>query len=129
MEKPGSLTAPAWVRAAVGLCALFLLSHCNTPAVPPGDVSGNRSATQKMFYSIDGLVTDTQNRPLEGVVVVIVKGSAAYPEIAAVTNEKGAFSLGSLEKGTYTVQATYSGQNKQQDVTVGDRSASVAFVF
>lgn len=134
MEKSGIITTrPArclcfW--AGIGLL-IAIHSSCTPPAAPPPDSSAHRTpvAVQKAYYTIEGIVSDTRNRPLEGATVVIVQGTASYPEIAAVSNEKGQFSLGSLEKGTYTVQATYNGKTEKQEVMIENANKSAAFTF
>lgn len=134
MEKSGIITTrpDRCLRFWAGIGLLIVIaSSCTPPASSPPDSSSHRTpvAVQKTYYTIEGVVSDTHNRPLEGATVVIVQGTASYPEIAAVTNEKGQFSLGSLEKGTYTVQATYKGKTEKQEVVIDNANKSAAFTF
>jgi hypothetical protein len=104
----------------IAVSLLFLMASCaqNTP-VP----------VQKKFYSIRGTVTNLQGTPIEDVAVAIVEGTASYPEIAAMTNEKGEFGLGGLENGTYTVQAMYAGRTGRAEAVIRDADAQVTIAM
>lgn len=76
-------------------------------------------------YSIEGIVTDRSGLPIAGVMVAIVDGTSPYPDIAATTNEKGAFSFGPLKNGDYTVQAFREGLSRQVKATVRNENAKM----
>ena len=121
MEKFGFINLARGLRHLwVATSLLFLVSSCtqNTPMPVP-----------KKFFSIKGTVTDQAGRPLGGVSVAIVEGTASWPEIAALTNENGQFGLGSLENGTYTVQAMYSDRTERAQAVIRDADASVKLMF
>jgi hypothetical protein len=58
---------------------------------------------------ITGSVHEAGGAPLEGARVYIVKGSAAYAELAAITDTEGTFALDVLSPGDYVVEASMDG--------------------
>ncbi|PSM42877.1 hypothetical protein C6Y14_11825 [Streptomyces dioscori] len=52
---------------------------------------------------ITGTVRDTSGKPVEGAHVVFTDGPRPLPDIAAVTNDMGAFSLSAPMPGNYTL--------------------------
>lgn len=83
--------------------------------------------------AINGMVTDTQNKPLENVVIVIANTTARGPikEIAPLTNAKGEFSLSGLPPGEYTLRASapgYAPKNMKVNVE-GTKTSSVDFMM
>ncbi|UCD54322.1 MAG: carboxypeptidase regulatory-like domain-containing protein [Dehalococcoidia bacterium] len=52
---------------------------------------------------IEGTVTDTDHNPVANVTVSIVSGTTGFPEIAAITNEDGYYTIGSIPPGTFDV--------------------------
>ena len=65
--------------------------------------------------SINGIIRDANNTPLENVNVLIVSGPSHH-DIAAVTGIDGQFSLGSLQPGNYVLKAF--GQMERDEVPV-----------
>lgn len=54
---------------------------------------------------IAGVVRDEHGTPLEGVRVYVVDAPAAVPDVAALTDGEGRFSLGVPVAGRYTIEA------------------------
>ena len=79
------------------------------------------AAATSVSGSITGRVTDAAGQSVEGARVAIVSGTAAFPEIAAITGPDGSYQLGSLSAGTYEVAA----HNDDGD-RIGQGSATVA---
>jgi hypothetical protein len=52
---------------------------------------------------IEGVVTDTDGTAVAKMRVSIVSGTAAFPEVAAVTSDEGRYSLGSIPAGSFQV--------------------------
>jgi|GEM_PF-1760439 len=122
MEKFRFINLIARLRPLSGAVAIlcFLMVSCaqNTP-----------KTVQQKFFSIQGIVTNQQGKPIAGVAVAIVEGTASWPEIAAVTNEKGEFSLGNLANGSYTVQAMFAGNTERVPALLKDANTSVRLIF
>ena len=53
--------------------------------------------------SIAGVVTDLVDRPLAGMRVGIVSGTATFPEIAPETDDGGSYQINSVPPGTFQV--------------------------
>lgn len=58
---------------------------------------------RKVTGAIEGTVTDHVGRPVAGMVVNIVNGTTAFPEMAVTTNEEGYYQIGSVPLGTFEV--------------------------
>lgn len=67
-----------------------------------------------------GVVTDAGGAPVADMRVAIVSGTAAFPEIAGVTNASGAYTIGGVPRGTFEV-AVFDLQGR----SVGDGSVAV----
>jgi hypothetical protein len=52
---------------------------------------------------VGGIVSDGGGNPLPGLSVSILRGSAGFPEIAAITGEDGGYSIGSIPPGVFTL--------------------------
>ena len=83
-----------WLIPPIGL-ALVLMVACGTNGTP--SPSGPRLGT------IEGTVTDESGGPAPGVRVLIVSGTAAFPEIAPATDEEGFYRIGGVSPGTFDV--------------------------
>ncbi len=114
------------VAVSAGL-ALALFAACSkqpeeaTPA----------PAARAVLGQISGTVTDGAGAPQQGLRVMIVSGTAAFPEIAPVTDERGSYRIGPLEPGTFQVSVRDARGNSiaQESVVVGgDQTAELDFV-
>ena len=81
-----------WLIPAIGL-ALVLIAACGTNGTP--------SPSAPQLGTIQGTVTDAYGRPARGIRVLIVNGTAAFPEIAPVTDDEGFYRIGSVSSGTF----------------------------
>lgn len=66
---------------------------------------------------IVGNVTDKRGRPIASVAVVIASGSAPFPDISALTNEKGEYRFRNISEGTYEI-AIHKDRYQKQKKTV-----------
>ena len=64
---------------------------------------GKPSPAAPRLGAIEGTVTDERGGPALGVRVVIVNGTADFPEIAPVTDEQGFYRIGGVTPGTFEV--------------------------
>lgn len=62
---------------------------------------------------IIGRVTDKAQAPIPDAKVAIIKGTASYPDIAALTDENGEYDLEYISTGTFTVAASKEGYATQ----------------
>jgi hypothetical protein len=54
------------------------------------------------------------NQPLEGAIVMIADGNYEHPDIAAQSDQQGAFYLPEVQvPGNYTLLVNYNGQSKK----------------
>jgi hypothetical protein len=53
--------------------------------------------------AVEGFVLDDGGSPLPELSVFIVKGTAGFPEIAAITGEEGYYNIGSIPPGVFTL--------------------------
>jgi protocatechuate 3,4-dioxygenase beta subunit len=76
--------------------------------------------------TLEGTVSDEQGRPVAGAVVMFGAASPPHRDIAAVTDERGAFRFGGLAPGRYSVVARADGVGAGEEaVDVGDTPARV----
>ncbi len=66
------------------------------------------------MIAVEGIVLQ-ENKPVFDAVVSVVEGSGPFPDIAALTDNRGAFSL-QLPPGRYRIRAFY--QENQADAVV-----------
>jgi hypothetical protein len=59
--------------------------------------------------TITGLVRDTRGSPIKGARVYFVAGPAPFPDIAALTDSGGRFSLIPPSPGTYQLEVSFEG--------------------
>ena len=52
---------------------------------------------------IEGTVKDADGRPVSGMRLGIVAGTAPFPEIAPITNEDGVYRFPAIPPGTFSV--------------------------
>ncbi len=52
---------------------------------------------------VEGVVSDDSGNLMPGLSVMIIRGSAGFPEIAAITGEDGGYSIGSIPPGVFTL--------------------------
>ena len=99
------------VRLA-GLSAIFLLAVAcagsGAAAPTPSQTSAEATPTAATaddsgLSAIEGAVTGTDGKPVAGIRIAIVSGTAPFPEMAPSTDEKGYYRLSSLQPGTYEV--------------------------
>jgi hypothetical protein len=74
---------------------------------------------------ITGRVLDSEGNPVPDARVFYVAGSGPYPDIAALTDERGAYSLPAPAAGSYEIRCQADGyQPATHTIVVGpDRSA------
>ena len=85
------------VLAFVVLAAVACSQQPDGATSSPG--SGSRPG------GIEGTVVDLQDRPVPGIRVAILSGTAAFPEISPETDEEGYFQIGGVPPGTFQVAA------------------------
>ncbi len=87
----------SWKRDFIAVLATLILIGvaCGTNGTP--SPSGPR------LGGIQGAVTGESGEPVPGVRVLIVSGTAAFPEIAPATDEKGLYQIGGVNPGTFEV--------------------------
>ena len=76
--------------------------------------------------SIRGIVADTAGTPVAGMRVGIVSGTAAFPEIAAETDDEGHYQIGSVPPGTFQVAVHDRDGEKIAQESVGVISGATA---
>lgn len=116
------LAVVVWAGLAVSLLAACSRQAEETTPAP---------AARAELGQISGAVTDAAGAPQQGLRVAIVSGTAALPEIAPVTDERGSYSIGPLEPGTFQVSVRDSQGNsiaQESVVVVGDETATLDFV-
>jgi hypothetical protein len=69
----------------------------------PDQVSLTLTVRSTTVGGIEGIITDHDGTPLDGMMVGIVSGTTFFPEIAAETNEAGYYQIGSVPSGTFEV--------------------------
>ena len=74
--------------------------------------SGTTSVKGVLYKSATGA-------PIEGAIVMVAEGSYEHPDIAAQSDEEGAFYLPDLRvPGTYTLLINYSNESKRLTVNI-----------
>jgi uncharacterized GH25 family protein len=58
---------------------------------------------------ISGTVRDREGKPVGGARVYFTSGPVALPDIAALTDDKGSFSLSAPSAGTYEIETAADG--------------------
>ena len=53
--------------------------------------------------SIEGVVEDAYGQPVPGMRIIIVSGTAPFPELAPETNENGGYQFPGLNPGTFEI--------------------------
>ena len=99
---------------AIGLGVLGAAACGDTSeqaTVEPGGAGAGR---------IDGTVTDAAGRPVPGIRVGIVAGTAPFPEIAPETDAEGHFSIDNVPPGTFDVAPVLSGEHASHFVWCAD---------
>ena len=89
------------LRAALGLLLLVAVACAGAATSDPG--SRPTPTSESRPGGIEGTVVDAQGRPVAGMRVGIVSGTAAFPEIAPETDEQGYYQIGSVAAGTFQV--------------------------
>ena len=59
---------------------------------------------------IAGVVRDERGQPVAGARVYVVDAPVAVPDIAALTDDSGRFSIGVTAPGRYTVESAAEGR-------------------
>lgn len=128
---------PRWFVVSVVVLVTFLAAGCpaaiqqNRPAADPmsqpvssdddaagGAIPGDRGV-------VSGRVTDPSGQPLAEATVVVSKGTAPAPEMAAITTADG-FYQWDLPAGTFTLEARKDGFTLAAvDVTVSAGETTV----
>ena len=90
------MTLASTVTVAVALLTAAACSRQSDEATPV-PVSESRPG------GIEGTVVDDQGRPVAGMRVGIISGTAAFPEVGPETDEKGYYQIGGVPPGTFQV--------------------------
>jgi len=75
------------------LSALIAIGGCRAAPEEPAQQLGR----------IEGTVTNADAKPVAGMRVSIVSGTTGFPEVLALTNEDGYYSIGNVPSGTFDV--------------------------
>ncbi len=90
------------------------------------------TATPASSGIIEGVVKDADGRPVPGMRLGIVNGTAPFPEIAPVTNEDGVYRFPAIPPGAFSV-AVHDGQGNRialQSVEVrGGEASKLDFIL
>ena len=62
-----------------------------------------------MTYVIRGTVRDPAGLPVPGARAYFVGGPSAFPDVAALTDERGGFALSAPSRGTYELECSADG--------------------
>ena len=106
------------VAGAMLASLILVAAACGEGAEP--------TATRALSGIIEGVVKDADGRPIFGMRLGIVSGTAPFPEIAPVTNEDGVYRFPAIPPGTFSV-AVHDGQGTRialQSVEVRSGEAS-----
>ncbi len=76
-------------------------------------------------YSIEGVVLNHHNQPIPDAVITIASGTGSAPDIAAVSNDEGAFSFYNVEAGRYRLKVVNGQYIEYVEVTVDRDTAFV----
>ena len=70
---------------------------------------------------VNGILKDSNGNAIPNAAIMVVDGPGSFNEMAAITNEDGAFSLVNLTQGTYSlrIQATDKAITKNVDIDQG----------
>ncbi len=106
------------VASAILASVMLVAAACGEGAEP--------TATPALGGSIECAVKDADGRPVLGMRLGIVNGTAPFPEIAPITNEDGVYRFPAIPPGTFSV-AVHDGQGTRialQSVEVRGGEAS-----
>jgi Carboxypeptidase regulatory-like domain len=76
-------------------------------------------------HLIVGTVVDARGEPVAGARVYFIEGPVPLPDIAAVTDSEGRFTLTAPAAGTYTVGGAFDDVATPQRVTVAEGTREV----
>ena len=79
------------------LASIIMTGGCTTTQPTEPKPSGVEAG------AIQGTVIDVDGKPVAGMRVSIVSGTVGFPEILALTDERGRYSIGSVPAGTFEV--------------------------
>ena len=80
--------------------------------------------------TVKGILQDSSGRPVTDAIIMIVDGSAAFNDIASVSNEKGEFFISNVVlPGRYVLQIQNNSQQKQQEVNLSANNPTVKVTF
>lgn len=69
--------------------------------------------------SIQGTIRDKDERPVANAIVMITDGPESFNDLAAVTDDRGVFSLSDLAyPGTYMLQIRHEGASINREVYI-----------
>lgn len=77
------------------------------------------------YYTIEGIVVDQYGSALTDATVMITEGSTPTPDIAAITDEWGRFTLYDIPQGRYLLRAVYDGQPVSRSVVISSDTAGI----
>ena len=79
------------------LAPIIMTGGCTTTQPTEPKPSGEEAG------AIEGTVIDVYGKPVAGMRVSIVSGTVGFPEILALTDERGRYTIGSVPAGTFEV--------------------------
>lgn len=79
--------------------------------------------------TLDGIVSDSINKPLEYVNVLAIPHNEEYNIVFSITDEKGNYKLSLLEKVPYSLEISYLGFEKWTESISLEKSRSKNFVL
>jgi protocatechuate 3,4-dioxygenase beta subunit len=82
---------------------------------------------EKIYF--EGVVVDQNQLPLPEVTVVVLQGPGEYPDIAAITNEKGEFSFSELTPGEYQIKFMSDSVELERWVQLSTEASRHTFVI
>jgi hypothetical protein len=85
------------IATALLLASFIIIEGCRTTQPTELETSVESVGT------IMGRVTDVDGRPIAGMRVSIVSGTTGFPEILALTDENGRYTIGSVPAGRFEV--------------------------
>lgn len=104
-----------------------LLMACNGQKKNNIPNSESKESTSKIMLTLEGVVTNNQGLPVSDVIVTILSGAGNYPDIGAMTNEKGQFSFSNLPAGTIELKFITDTQEMEKKVAL--KKGQTSFVF
>lgn len=85
------------IATALILTPVMIIDGCTATEPAESKLGGEEAG------AIEGTVTDVDGKPVAGMRVSIVSGTTGFPEVLALTDEKGRYAIGSVPAGRFEV--------------------------